>query len=399
MEIKSKEKRIMMGTDCFYLAFIAWFSTEMLVMSTVERVLFWSIQNLNSFTAALVLSIMIIQIVAFQDYSHKELFIIVLFTIPIMLSAYNSEHRIWASSWLFIVASKYIDINKMIDTIYKVQIIGMSLIFMLFATGQIHDIVTYRGNNIRHACGFSHANFLGMMIFQLIVMRFYIKRVQISMRDIALLAIAILFTYAVPNSLSAVIVMIIFLVMTIIYLAVRAREAVLYSFCKFLIFLMTLIAALSVLISCMDIRNSKVLKSIDQALSWRFSAGHMALKHYGITLFGQNIYSIVKRPIIGWTYNFFLDNSYMAILLRYGAIILILFMVIYISAMFYFLRQGNYYLVIILFLYGIYGVMETNLFSISKNIFLLALAYPIYSKAYKEETECLERRRRIVFTM
>ena len=95
-----------MGTDCFYLAFIAWFSTEMLVMSTVERVLFWSIQNLNSFTAALVLSIMIIQIVAFQDYSHKELFIIVLFTLPIMLSAYNSEHRIWASSWLFIVASK-----------------------------------------------------------------------------------------------------------------------------------------------------------------------------------------------------------------------------------------------------------------------------------------------------
>jgi len=89
-----------------------------------------------------------------------------------------------------------------------------------------------------------------------------------------------------------------------------------------------------------------------------------------------------------------------AILLRYGIIVFILFSVLYIVTMRYLLKTRNYFLIMILCLYAIYGIMENTFFSMTQNIFLLALAAPIFNKSLKDETSLVERGRtriRIVF--
>ena len=70
----------------------------------------------------------------------------------------------------------------------------------------------------------------------------------------------------------------------------------------------------------------------------------------------------------------------MSILLRYGPIVFILFTVLYVSTMIMLKKMQQYVLVEILCLYAIYGIMENNFFSMSQNLFLLLLSYPIYKR-------------------
>ena len=382
MEIAAKDKKEKNKSILLYISFILWFATEMIVLSTVNSVFGCPIDSVNTIVALFVLLLLTIQILFVQKYSFKELSLLFVISLPIIISAYNSDHLILASAWLFTIASKYVNIDKIIDIAFWVQSLMMAIIFSLLFFGRINEIITYRGSTIRHSCGFVQANFLGMMVFQLVAMHFYRRRNKIGIIDFVILIVAGLFTYLVPNSQSAFWGIILFFILAIIYVLVHKNEKVLSKICRMLIRLFLSAALFSIFLTYMNIRKSNVLMSFDRALSWRFSTGHMTLKYYGVTLLGQKIYSIVKRPIIGYVYRFYLDNAYMAILIRYGVVVLIFFLLLYSATMIYFIRNRNYLLVFILFVFGIYGIMETNLFSLSKNVFLISMSYPFFSKEY-----------------
>jgi hypothetical protein len=143
---------------------------------------------------------------------------------------------------------------------------------------------------------------------------------------------------------------------------------------------------LSLTLSYIQIRKYPVLDKFDQFMSRRFYLCHQTLKYYGVKLFGQDIQMIVNRPIVGKVYHFWLDNAYMSILLRYGPVVLIVFSGLYIWTMIVLKDMKQYMLLEILSLYAIYGIMENNFFSLSQNLFLLLLSYPIYKHlSYNEE--------------
>ena len=102
------------------------------------------------------------------------------------------------------------------------------------------------------------------------------------------------------------------------------------------------------------------------------------LSYYGIKILGQEIRLVVSRPALGKVYHFWLDNAYMSILLKYGPIVLIVFLALYLRTMAILKDSGQTFLVEILCLYAIYGIMENNFFSLSQNLFLLLLSYPLY---------------------
>ncbi len=372
--------------NIIYFLLAAWYATEMLEMSNVESVLLWKKGDINDFMAVLVLVLAAFQVLVLQKYSFHEIVELALLTIPIAIGAYNSQHRIFASAWLFIVASKYIDIDKAIDIVFVIEILIIISIIAMFELGMIDEIVTYRGSIIRHSLGFLHPNFLGMQIFQLIAMWLYKRRQRISLFDFCLLGMAVLFTYAYPNSQSAFVSMIILCIITFFYILLMRKEDHLVVMSKVLIVIFLIVAVGSIIITFLDTNQYAFLKKLDKMLSWRFATGHMTLKHYGVTLWGQEIYGSVDRPIIGLFYKFYLDNAYMALLLRYGVVVLTIFLCLYCGTMIHFLKSKNYYMIVILFTYGIYGVMETNLFSLSKNIFLLSMSYLIFSKRYEEKS-------------
>ena len=140
---------------------------------------------------------------------------------------------------------------------------------------------------------------------------------------------------------------------------------------------------LSITFSLIDVKKNRLLSWIDLALSIRFSAGHKVYELYGISILGNRIYVTEReRELVGIGYNLWLDNSYLYLLLRYGVISYGIYSMLYLIGMRYYKDAEEFFMVIIFFLYSVYGIMETGLFMIQHNVFLLALGAVVFLKGH-----------------
>ncbi len=373
------------GEIFFYIVFTIWLSSEVLLNSTIKKVFIWDAKDVNDVIAYLVLILLLVQIVLFQQYTRQEIITIVIMTLPIAYATINSNHNTMMSTWVFIVASKNMDFDRLVNLAYVVQIIMIGTVFYLFFSGYITEYTTYRGALLRHSLGFSHPNLLGFRVFQLVISRCYIRRNKINFIDVLLTLLAAYFINTIANSKTSYYSLIILAVMMLIHIVTNMMEGGSNGVLVYGIAVAIVSNIASVFLSIIDVRKNTVLNFIDSVMSRRFYMCYRTMKYYGITLWGQDVQLIVKRHIVGDVHHFWLDNAYMALLLRYGVVVYLLFSTIYIGAMAYIRNAKLYVLLEIMCLYAIYGIMENNFFSMSQNIFLLTLSYPIYKRQLAED--------------
>lgn len=378
----------------FYFVFSIWFGTEILFNTTIKEIFDYSLAELNDNMAIVVLIMLVIQIVIIQDYSLKELMVVGPVSLVIAYTTLNANHKALISMWLFVIAAKYIDLDRVARLAYALLLAITAIVLWLYYTGNIDDVTLRRGDMIRHSLGFSHPNQLGLRIFQFALCRLFIRRSRLDLRDYLITLFLGAVVYFVPNSQASFYSMIILLIMIIIYQMswdkVRGKEII--SKALFLIIMLTNLG--SIVLSIVDVKRIPVLRALDRMLSYRFSQCYRTYKYYGVSLFGTDIQSIIVKPVIGRYYHFWLDNAYMAILLRYGVIVYLLFSVIYFMTAIKLKRQNQYFLLFVYALFSIYGIMEYNFFALTHNIFLLVIASLLYNRQMISEKE--PRRRYII---
>ncbi len=371
-------KREEFGRLFLYFVFVLWSGTEVLFSSTLNKILWWEKDKINDQMAIIILGLLLVQIVFFQKYQLSEMIIIAMISLPIIYATLNSNHNRMMSTWIFIIAAKYIDFDKLIRVTYYVELWLMILIIYLFEIGFISEYTMYRGTILRHSLGFSHPNQLGVRIFLLVICRCYIRREKFNFIDWSIIIAAAIFVQRVADSKTSYYALYILSVIMAVYVMVHFFGGELEKYSNIMIVVAIGANVLSVFLSYIQVKKYPLLKAIDTFMSKRFSLCHKTLQYYGVKLFGQDIKLIFPRPGIGRMYHFWLDNAYMSILLRYGVVVFLIFSSLYIWTMVLLKNTGHHILVSILCLYAIYGIMENNFFSMSQNIFLLLLSYPIY---------------------
>lgn len=390
-------KREQFGQKFIYFILILWFSTEVLFNSTLEKIIFWKKDDLNAFMAYAVLILLLLQIVFFQVYQIKELILIAAVTFPIILATLNSGNNRMISTWIFIVAAKYIDFDKVTKISYYVELVMTFLVFYLFMSGIIYEYTLYRGSVLRHSLGFTHPNQLGIRIFLLVVCRCYIRRKNFNFFDCAIIIASAYFVYRVANSKTSYYALVILAVLMIFHTIMRKLGGNFDKWSNVLIVVAIISNIASLFFSLNDIRKIALINKFDRIMSRRFSQCYRTFKYYGIKLLGQDIQLIVNRPGVGKHYHFWLDNAYMSIMLRYGPVVFIMFSVLYVCTMILLKKMQQYVLVEILCLYAVYGIMENNFYSMSQNLFLLLLSYPIYKHQIQTQAGGFFRRIRITW--
>lgn len=361
-----------------YFTLTIWFSSEVLLNSYIEKVLLWENEDLNSVIALLTTVLLVIQIVFFQHYEKLEIALLGIFSVVILIATLKSGYNIIMSTWLFIVASKHVKIESVVKLTYVILMITVSIIIIMYFGGWINERMMYRGGIIRHSWGFKHPNWLGVRIYQLILIHCYIRRRKINIFDYAIIAFGVWFIYKVPNCQTAYFSLLAFLIMVWLFeigdRLVGGRDFL----AKILIAGSGISNIGSVALSLINVKEYRILDSIDHTMSSRFSWCHKSIAYYGIKLLGQKIDLYANK--FGVTiHRFYVDTAYVAILIRYGVIVYLIFSALYIGAMIYCYRQRNYMMVIILATYALYGIMENTFFSLTQNIFLIALSFPLYS--------------------
>lgn len=374
------EKRIEFGKKYISFVFVLWFGTEVLFNSNIEQFFIWKKSDANSSMAIIILILLMIQIIFFQDYQIKELVIIAIVSLPIIYATSLANYNTLLSTWIFVIASKNIDLKKLTGIAYYVQLIMVIVVLVLFFNGYVNENSFYRGTVLRHSLGFTHPNQLGIRVFLIFICRCFHRKDRLNILDAIVTFIAAIVLNIVTNSQTSVYCMILLSIIICAYeLATRMRLNM-NAWSNFFIVLAIVSNSVSVFLSIIDVKKHNILKHVDDYMSHRFSQCHRTIGFYGINLFGQDIKLTVKKNITGVIYHFWLDNAYVSLILRYGVIVFFIFSALYICTMVYLKRTQQFLLIAILGLYAIYGIMENNFFAMAQNLFLLTLSYPIYHR-------------------
>lgn len=377
------------GEYFMYAIVVLWLSTEMFVGSNLEYILWWERDAFNHVVAILVLVLLMIQLVLFQRYSKRDIFIMMILTFFILLSTLHSGYNIMLSTWMIIFASKNIKIDRLATVVFWVLFVSIIWVFILYQRNIIDESTLVRNGLVRHSWGFVHPNYLGIQFFHMLVCGLYIRRKKIGIIDYLTVIVGGYFLYRIPNSQSSYYALGILLVLIFLYKISEKKPKLRTNLINTCFYLVIFVNLGSIALSTHNIRGNKLLMQLNKFLSSRFTNCYNTYMYYGNTLWGQPIKTLVSRP--GRYIRFYLDNGYMAILLRYGICIYLIFSACYILAMLKLKRDNNLFLEMILTVYAIYGVMENNFFSLSQNIFLVVISCVIFTNTAYPVTEASQQ--------
>lgn len=363
--------------------FIGWLICEFILNTYYDDNLKPFMQALNTYSNYIVLILLIVNILFLQSYEYDELIRIVIISIPIAVATLLSNNGNIMSCWLFIVASKNIEIDRMIDWAEKIFVIMIPLVILLCYFGVFKNNISLRSTTgfVRMSLGFEHANYLGGRVLQLCTFVFYKRNGHFKVRDYVFVIFAIIFVYLVPNSQASYMSIIILLLVQMIFVILeKVSENGEDILAKVLLPLYLFLNFFSIFMGTRDISNSNVLTLIDRTLSRRFSVCYTEVKLFGISILGQNVnISEQERMARGVYQGLYIDNAYLSILIRFGVIVYIIFTIGYLLNMIKSRRDGNFTLFIILFIYSVYGVFEREMYLIGYNVFMLTFATLIYN--------------------
>lgn len=379
-------RRTIKVKDFFIFVFIFWYSTEILFNSTLIAIWGESFAGINNRINLFVFGLLMCQIIFFQSYTRDELIMIVAITIPVAISTILSGQKTIMASWMFIVATKDIDMEKLIRIAYKVLLIVVPVIISMCLLGFIENVTLMRGNVERFSLGFSHPNQLGLRVFQLIACHCYVHRDRLRTQNYLYILLTILFLIRIPNSKTAYIVTSVFLCMLLLYEFIKThRPEYMKLYEKGILFGYVCLNIFSIFFSYIDVKKFFILAKIDSWMSSRFSLCHKVWLLYGVPILGQKVYVTEdERRQAGVQSRIWLDNAYVNILLRYGILFFLIFSISYFCLLKIVVLQKQYMLAIILFLYALYGVMENGIYMISHNIFLITFSILLYRKSLQD---------------
>lgn len=370
----------------FIYIFILWYSTEILFNSTLDSIMGISTDEISNIVTWLIFALLIFQIVFLQSYTKRELMIIILITVPVIIATVLSGQRQMMSVWMFVVAAKNVDVDKVIRTAYKILLVMLPAVVILCLLGVIENATMMRGSVQRFALGFSHPNQLGLSVFQLMACYCYINKDKLNKLNYIYFLLAVLFLVKIPNSKTTYIATTVLLLMLVLYKFIKNQKPeYMIAYEKGILIGAFCLNFFSIIFSYIDVNRNFILARVNSWMSSRFSVCHKVWLLYGVSFWGKRIYvTESERALVGIKNRLWLDNSYVSLLLRYGILIYLIFSIGYLCLVKSMLIKREYVLAIILFLYAIYGLMETGWYMITHNIFLITFSTLLYRKSLRD---------------
>lgn len=362
----------------YYFTLGLWFFFEIITQANVTKIFGIDIYILDDLVTGIVLLCTVLICILGQKYSKREIILIIIITLLILIATINSHVNSLISAWMFIVASKNINLHKTVRIVFKLLFLATLLIIGLSLLGIIPENIMYRNGNIRHSLGFSHPNQLALRIFQLAACYCFLRWNEFGIGDIGIISFLLIFIVKVTNSQTAAICTVLLLILTAFAKWSNRRFTnanVILGTVYWWIGVGT--AFSSVFLTLINAKEYSILRTVDQILSARFSEGYKVYRLYGVSLFGQRIFvTPEERILVGLHTRLWLDSAYCNLLLRFGIIIFCVFCIAYFCT--FYSMKNIPIMAVLLLVYAIYGVMEGSLIQLTHNVFLIALAWTIY---------------------
>lgn len=332
-QMNKKKKNIRIDIDMiieyvYLLVFIMWLAVSFLYTTRFD--MNW-VEPYYMYLHLLLIGTVLVKICYCKTYSMWECIAVFVLYICFSIATERSETTGLQDLLLLIVGAKDISFKKLLKV--YVSTIGILLLFTIgmALTGRIENLIYFQeGRRPRIAFGIGYPTDFSAYIFYILLAYFCVRGKKVSYIEIGVSVLMALFVYwfcdARLNTICILIMSGIFLYNKLIHLHCKKKHKI-YSMnpiCQQMLTLSTSIAAIfMVAVTMLYSIDNKILVYLNNFLNNRLLYGNLGYDRYGLSFFGQYISEQgAGGTVEAVKHYFWLDVSYISILLKYGIIIL-----------------------------------------------------------------------------
>ena len=317
------------------------------------------------------------------EYTKVQMALAFLTAIVFYLSFSFSQYDFLLDMMLLMLAAKNVSFQKILNC--YVVIAGAFLLLTVFFAkiGTIENLVYTFENRIRNSFGIVYPTDFAAHVFFIISAYICIRKKKITYFELAGFgAIVVLLAKFCDTKNSEICILLLVILCTIYKISEPFFEKnkvlnMLKNFAyEVATYALPIGAIIMILLSIVYSDRNVLLTSLNRFSNNRFYLGNIGIVKYGFTLFGQKI------PMVGFGGNtdveriknyFFLDSSYLMIVLCYGIIMLVWVCIAYILCCKKAKKHADGILLIVFMVMAIHCAEEHHLMDIAYNPFFLYL--------------------------
>lgn len=378
---KNKTKTKTSIREYFYFAFMFivilrhFLGTTMIDYSMVDNVL-----KSLSFILKICVSIKIISEI--KNVWKVDDLVTAILTIGFLVLAnfYISHPFIWEFIFL-VLGARNIDVKKILKFYLAiiVPLVVITTVASLF--GIIDNLIFYRNltsDQPRYAFGFVYVTNFCAHLFFICAAWAYLRKDKIKYIELGAMCLIGAGCYYLSEGRNSTICIMLLIISLLVSKLTHSKEnKLIRGFVKVVsIAWMPILAISSILLAVIYNPNSAFMEKLNSVLGHRPSMDAVALDRFRVTLFGQDYTTKMfgGQSGIGFPKNYFyIDCSYVSILLSMGLLTLIAIVIMWMIITYRTTKSGDYILAIVLSITALHCFMENSIFNISYNPFFLLL--------------------------
>lgn len=318
---------------------------------------------------------LLIKIIFFDRHTMLEYLIISIFLLVSLISAYKSKQPNIFYYSVMIVSAKNIELKRIVANYFFLTAALLIMVTTLSFIGIIPDLQFWRDNKIRHSLGLLYPTVYAAKVFFLATSFFFMKNFKLSLSEtIGILVIAyVSYIYTGGRLDFFLLVLTTILLYTLTFLDNK--------YLKPLSFLSVFSPILSTGIAWVTAKYYNPADTIFYYLnilfSGRLTLGRQAINMYQVKPFGQVIYEQGLGGIEGLNNivnkYFFIDSSYLAILIKNGWIFYVILICLITYKLFVYYRAKQYKFLIIYGIICVNSLVATFFYAVPVNVLVLFL--------------------------
>lgn len=369
----SLQNEILFDRVCFYVAYSVYLFSTVVMRTAFGEYSVLSSDVFGSACQGLVLCLLFLKMILQRAEIREWLLSFLLVCVGFICWRQSDEGWLfWIA--IFVVCGKGINI-KTLAWISFIEISFLTcLIVFLSQVNIIDDIVFIRGGEIRHSLGFKHPNYVGMYLLSISMSFSIIHFEKNPLPDLLILIISFFVNIYFVNSRSSALLCLVQAALLLVMYNTRQKSS--RKFLMKSLFIGTiLIVFMSIYFMLFYNPANSVHRYLNSLLTGRLFLAHEYYEMAGLSLFGNNF---VGYPAIYWDngspISFMVDNAIAHLLLRYGIIPSLIFLLGLMAAIYRLVRDESWgYLIFGLSLMVLYGFSETLGIKIECNYLLVCL--------------------------
>lgn len=321
-----------------------------------------------------------------DKYRKKELLVYSLLLGILLVISYQINDTRLLYTYLFIISFPSVEFKEVVKVDLAVRMTGFVITNALFFFGMGQDIILYRDGEIRHSFGYNHPNTCFAMLIMcgidLLVLFFVNSKRLTKQKVLSIFLYVCLMLFYAENTGSRTGLFVFLLILALILLEYAFK---IVSNNKYLagIFQYTSLIACSISIIVAELYTKfPIFLRLNTIFTSRLSSMAYFWDNYKPSLFGQILTKVsTQEAEILNTRAYVLDNLYINLILQYGILFTIIFLLIYTITSKRLKTDNQYIYLIIMAGLAIYGFAEGLPLNIDFNVYLLLIEY-----VYKEIT-------------